>query len=111
RSNLSSVHCLLHSSPKPPEPLELGDENPLGVLFDVFVMMKQVRVTVPATTANLGPGFDCLGLALGLYNEVTFTTVTTPDVTITVSGEGAGIIPGDASNLVVRAARTLFQHL
>ena len=35
---------------------------------------KKIRVTVPSTTANLGPGFDCLGAALDLYNEFIFTS-------------------------------------
>ncbi|MEW5988225.1 MAG: homoserine kinase, partial [Chloroflexota bacterium] len=70
--------------------------------------MKQVTVTVPATTANLGPGFDCLGLALGLYNEVTFTE-TAAGLAIQVTGEGSDRLPADDSNLVVRAAERLFQ--
>ena len=36
---------------------------------------KKIRVTVPSTTANLGPGFDCLGAALDLYNEFVFTRI------------------------------------
>ena len=36
---------------------------------------KKIRVTVPSTTANLGPGFDCLGAALDLYNEFIFTRI------------------------------------
>lgn len=68
-----------------------------------------IKVTVPATSANLGPGFDCLGLALGLWNEVTVTAVARPTLTITVTGEDAGCIPTDERNLVVRAAERLFQ--
>lgn len=69
--------------------------------------MKQVTVTIPATTANLGPGFDCLGLALGLYNQVTFSR-REGGVKVTVEGEGAGVIPQDETNLVVQAAACLF---
>ena len=36
---------------------------------------KKIKVTVPSTTANLGPGFDCLGAALDLYNEFIFTRI------------------------------------
>ena len=36
---------------------------------------KKIIVTVPSTTANLGPGFDCLGAALDLYNEFIFTRI------------------------------------
>ncbi|HEX2029963.1 MAG TPA: homoserine kinase [Actinomycetota bacterium] len=56
---------------------------------------------VPATVANLGPGFDALGLAVGLHNEVVADTDAAPSVE--VRGEGAGELPADASNLVFRA--------
>ena len=69
--------------------------------------MKQVTVTVPATTANLGPGFDCLGLALNLHNTVTFRPAER-GLQVTVAGEGAEAIPTDESNLVFRAAQQLF---
>jgi len=64
-------------------------------------------VRVPATTANLGPGFDALGLALDLRDEHTFTPSGpgSPAVTVTVSGEGAGSVACDDANLVVLAAR------
>lgn len=60
-----------------------------------------VVVTVPATSANLGPGFDCLGLALSLHNRVEASPA--PRWEITVEGEGAGLLPEDESNLVVQA--------
>jgi homoserine kinase len=65
-----------------------------------------VNVRVPATTANLGPGFDCLGLALSLWNTATFT-LAGDELTVMIAGEGAGSLPHDASNLVARAARRL----
>lgn len=73
------------------------------------ISMKQVTVTIPATSANLGPGFDCLGLALGLYNQVTFTRQG-GGLRITVEGEGAATIPRDERNLVYRAAARLFSE-
>lgn len=57
---------------------------------------------VAASSANLGPGFDSLGLALGLYDEIEVTTADS-GLTIHVEGEGAGQVPLDASHLVVRA--------
>ena len=71
--------------------------------------MQRVKVTIPATTANLGPGFDCLGLALGLRNEICITAVAQPGLTIEVNGEGAGQIPTDGHNLAVRAAERVFE--
>ncbi len=59
-------------------------------------------VSVPATTANLGPGFDCLGLALDLWNQVTVSPGTELEVTIT--GEGAAHLPATNRNLVYRSA-------
>ena len=61
-----------------------------------------VRVTVPATSANLGPGFDCLGVALSLRDELTAEVVDGPP-SVSVSGEGADEVPRDDSHLVVRA--------
>ena len=60
------------------------------------------RVRVPATTANLGPGFDCLGLALNLWNESRFA-LDGDGVVVTVEGEGAAGLPRDESNLVAQA--------
>ena len=59
------------------------------------------RATVPATSANLGPGFDCFGLALDLCNEVVLDLDASPDVTF--EGEGAGELPTDGSDLISRS--------
>ncbi|MCU1515026.1 MAG: homoserine kinase [Microbacteriaceae bacterium] len=69
---------------------------------------RSVTVKVPATTANLGPGFDTLGLALSLYDELTVTVRSTPGATVEVIGVGNGEVPTDASNLVVRAIAYAF---
>lgn len=61
----------------------------------------RLSVRVPATCANLGPGFDCFGLALDLCNDVTIDTEAEPG--ITWAGEGAGELPTDGSDLVSRA--------
>lgn len=64
-----------------------------------------VVVRVPATSANLGPGFDALGLALTLYDELEVRLVASDEVIVEVSGEGAGEVPTGAEHLVVRALR------
>ncbi|MEN0140721.1 MAG: homoserine kinase, partial [Rhodococcus sp. (in: high G+C Gram-positive bacteria)] len=61
-----------------------------------------VTARVPASSANLGPGFDTLGIALGLYDEITVTT-TASGLNIRVEGEGADDVPWGPSHLVVRA--------
>lgn len=63
---------------------------------------RTVTVEVPASSANLGPGFDALGVALGLYDTITVTT-TGSGLELEVSGEGAGQVPADASHLVAKA--------
>ena len=60
------------------------------------------NAVVAASSANLGPGFDSLGLALSLYDEIDIET-TESGLTVEVEGEGAGQVPLDSSHLVVRA--------
>jgi homoserine kinase len=62
---------------------------------------------VPATSANLGPGFDVLGLALDLHNEVELVEAGT--ITVEIEGEGADRLPRDSTNLVVRGARVVYE--
>ncbi len=62
-----------------------------------------MRVRVPATSANLGPGFDSLGLALGLYDSLTAMVSEDEGVLIEVEGEGVGEVAQDSSHLVARA--------
>jgi homoserine kinase len=66
-----------------------------------------VTVEVPATSANLGPGFDCLGLALDLHDTLTGEVVES-GLVIEVEGEGADSLPRDKSHLVVRAMSAAF---
>jgi homoserine kinase len=69
-----------------------------------------VRVRVPATSANLGPGFDAFGLALTLYDELTVTPGGS-GVTVEVVGPGEGEVALDESHLVVRAIRAGLESL
>src|SRR5437588_6977828 len=65
--------------------------------------LLKLAVRVPATVANLGPGFDSFGLALSLFNEIEIDTDAEPSVRI--EGEGADELPRDDSNLVLRSMR------
>lgn len=69
-----------------------------------------VVVRVPATSANLGPGFDSLGLALGLYDEVE-AALTGTGVEVEVAGEGAGEVDTGEDHLIVRAMRAAFDRM
>jgi homoserine kinase len=76
---------------------------------------QQVTVRVPATSANLGPGYDSLGLALSLYDTLTVETLDTGELLFELAGEGSETLPRDASHLVVKAinaalARLGFRH-
>jgi homoserine kinase len=68
-----------------------------------------VTVTVPATSANLGPGYDSLGLALDLRDELTGEVVPGGTLEVTVEGAGEGAVPLDESHLVVRSMRAAFE--
>jgi len=73
-----------------------------------------VTVTVPATTANLGPGFDCIGAALSLYNRFQFSRLepsATEKLKITVTGQEAAKVKIDDSNLAYQAFINLYGYL
>lgn len=72
--------------------------------------MATVKVSVPATSANLGPGFDSMGLALGLANTVEISK-TGAGLTVEVKGEGTGTAPENETNLTVRAAYAVFKQV
>jgi homoserine kinase len=87
---------------------------------------RSVTVRVPATSANMGPGFDCVGMALNLWNDATVTVDDAPHpgaggvggagsagfarMAITVEGEGADVLPRDDTNLVVAGLKLAFQR-
>ncbi|MBO1903020.1 homoserine kinase [Leucobacter weissii] len=73
--------------------------------------MTELRVRVPATSANLGPGFDTLGLALAYADELVAGVRPEPGATVRVSGVGAGEVPDDESNLVVRSVAHVFDRV
>lgn len=73
-------------------------------------MPAAVKVRVPATVANLGPGFDALGAAVKLHLEIDVEP-RKQGVEITMEGEGADELPHDESNLVIRSMNAFFDHI
>lgn len=71
----------------------------------------RARVRVPATSANLGPGFDALGLALALHDDVEVRALGSAEVVVDVVGEGASEVPSGDDHLVVRALRHALDHV
>ncbi len=76
----------------------------MGAVVD---KVTEITVRVPATSANLGPGYDCFGLALGRFDEITVRPAETDR--ITVVGVGAGRVPTDDRHLVLRSIRRAFE--
>ena len=64
--------------------------------------VERISVSVPASSANLGPGYDCLGVALPMRNAVEVERRPGP-LEVSVSGAGSEVLPSDESNLVVRS--------
>jgi homoserine kinase len=75
------------------------------------IIADHVLVTVPASAGNMGPGFDCLGIALGLFDTIDVKLLASTDVIVEVTGEGAGTIPLDDSHLFVRTLRAAFDRI
>jgi homoserine kinase len=74
-------------------------------------VISSITVTVPATTANLGPGFDCIGAALTLYNQFKFTRLDAGGLIIAVTGAEAERVQTDESNLLYQAFVNLYQYI
>jgi homoserine kinase len=69
------------------------------------------KILVPATTANLGPGFDCLGMALALHNEIEVSPLDTPPAAtdiVEIEGEGSLELPRDDRNMIVYGMHRVF---
>ena len=72
---------------------------------------SSVRVRVPASSANIGPGFDSIGLALGIWDEYVVTVTAEPALIIDVEGEGAEELPCDERHLVHRSMLRAWEQL
>jgi len=75
-----------------------------------MVEEKTVKVKVPGTTANCGPGFDSLGIACNLYNELELTLRKKGKLVIEIMGEGAQNIPCDGRNVVWKSIQYLLHQ-
>lgn len=73
-----------------------------------MTILNRVAVSVPATTANLGPGFDCLGLALDIYNTV--AVEINDSFSISITGQGAESLPRGDDNRVYQSILALYQR-
>lgn len=71
-------------------------------------MSARFTVRVPATSANLGPGFDCMGIALNLFNEMT-VEVGVP-FSVVIEGESSSLLPANRENTVVKTMFTVFER-
>ena len=75
--------------------------NYVLTIFKLFVT-KKIQIFSPATLANLGPGFDTIGLAVDIWNIFEFE-FDTENFNIQIQGEGEKILPNDSSNLVYKS--------
>ncbi|WP_378955506.1 homoserine kinase [Pelosinus sp. sgz500959] len=74
-------------------------------------MSVSVKVRVPGTTANCGPGFDAVGIACTIYNDLELTLSTEGSLVIEVEGEGASLIPTDDKNIVWQVIQKVFEKV
>lgn len=68
-----------------------------------------IRVRVPATSANLGPAFDCAGLALSLHDDLVAQITDEPGISVDISGEGADTLPRNHRHLVAKSMLAAFE--
>ena len=74
------------------------------------MLNRTIRVRVPGTSANCGPGFDAIGVACTIYNDLELTLQKEAGLVIEIEGEGAGNIPCDERNIVLRAIRMVLKR-
>ena len=80
-----------------------------GVKWDAWDERDSVTVRVPATSANMGPGFDSIGVALDMWSEITVSRAS--KFKFTCEGEGADALPLDETNLVVQGVKKAFEYV
>ena len=72
-------------------------------------MSNSIRIRVPGTSANCGAGFDSLGLACSIYNDLELTLLEEERLAIEITGEGAENIPRDGRNIVWKSVQYLLE--
>jgi len=86
---------------------EMQERTRKAVMEEMAIKRTSVTVRVPATSANLGPGFDCLGMALDMWSELTVSRANA--FSIESSGEGADQVPQDETNLCCMGVKKAFE--
>lgn len=81
--------------------------NPNNLTFKATM----AQISVPASSANIGPGFDCFGIALELRDRYAAQVLDDPTFDVDVTGEGADEVKKDAKNLVIRSMMRGFEHM
>ena len=88
--------------------MDAGSASRSGVSYNMGAASdRKVTVKAPATSANMGPGFDCLGIALDIWNTV---TVEVGESGFEISGQGEDELPRDESNLVFQSIRRIYEE-
>lgn len=79
--------------------------------MSVRIAARGAKVRVPATSGNLGPGFDCFGMAHGLYDDLEVYALARPETRVHIEGRGQNELPTDETNLVIRAIKYGINHV
>jgi homoserine kinase len=80
------------------------------IIVSDAMQLTSVKVNSPATTANLGPGYDCLGMALDIWNTVEIRSTRRAATRVVVNGMGNGELPEDETNLVCRSMAKVWRR-
>lgn len=100
----SSVDEFLQKHNLPPEA-----RDDLQQIVQQITRQQSIKVRVPATTANMGPGFDATGMALDIWNDLTVERA--PKFEMNIVGEGADQIPKDETNFVCQGVEAAYEYM
>ena len=74
-------------------------------------MKNEIIVKIPATSANMGPGFDCIGIALDIWNSIKVKDISEPSSKVIISGQGEKSLDTNEDNLILRSFNQIFKEL